>query len=230
MSTQLQDMFEKHIVHARKPNCEIKVYVECTVNQITHEMIRTYLQQQSVGPCCTNDPTYRELPISLQTIYTKQSPQSNTPPLCCYRSIICEPISDEIDPSDYVRFSTQQIVARDRLPTSTKKCHAYVETVQTVNKPPSFVQPYYIQKENGFTYFPLEDTDEVSCVVEVYQQWRAPTFEMLESQVLSGPTQKCSKFGIRLTAILPTKHIQHTTQLQKILAQTLQYSDVLVHG
>ncbi len=217
-----------HHIHlaTQSPALEIKVYAECAVTQMDQQMVRTYLETQTVGRRCTNStPLYEAFSTSLLTTLTNLDGH----PLHCFRSIVCEP---SCHPDTSVRLSAQHIRARNvfmrRDPSNIR---LIVETVEdTEAHVPEVLRPHFIQKENGMTYVPLHDsTTSTSMVIEVFQCWQASTFASLEYASICHPEHKPT-FGIRVSAIPTVQTAQTPSSLLAVTEQVVHFLDHLVYG
>lgn len=229
-----------HVNLATQHRGEIKLYAECTVNQIDHRLIRAHLDAQSMGPNCQSlKPEYRAIPTSLLTVVgipPVRQPNDSKPPsgllelqpdqqICCYRSVLCERLED---PQAAVQISVQHVLARN--PFSFKVPHSCTLTLETVRdqvKGGDLILPRYVQKENGTTYVPLVTGSERPFIIELFQVWRESTFAGLEFK--SSATQKGSApvFKVRVSTVpLPTT----PPKLQLLAHNLLKFIDLLVYS
>lgn len=237
----LRETCRRHVQVARDTECEVKVFAECVVDFVDHQVVRTYLDSQSVGAKCQSlNPKYRPLDTSLLTVVTDLPNGA----LHSYRSVLAEPVGSAC-PSDRIQLSSQHIQART-VHSMKQPRHSTltVETISDKKIPPPLLNPRLVQKENGTTYIPLESpaheyASHPVIVVELFQCWRATTFAELERQSFSSATLKQSNsfasgpkdtYVVRVSAIPSEAIAQSETTLFQTAQRVVKFLDLLVYG
>lgn len=221
---------EHHIIHMRRtPGSSIKLYAECRVQSVDHQLIRAHLDTQSMGPGCQSvKPAYRAIPMS--TLLVSGAPLNcdltvnPAQHLCCYRSVIAEPFDS---PSQAIQLSVQHVLTRTPFNFDTPHCTLTMETICDQVKGSDLIVPTFAQKENGTVYLPICTTHPDPFVIELFQVWREPTFAALEQKSVSDHNKEPPVFGIRVSAV-PTSIT--ADKLYRTTQALLKFVDLLVYG
>lgn len=235
---------------------DVKIFAECIVPEVTHRLVRTYLDSQSSGP----NPAYEAIPTSLLRTVVVNSIQDHPPTREHHYQLVLA--DTESSRKHRVHISTQQVVHRTLHPLKHFKCaRICIETVQECKNARPVI-PTTVYKENGTTYLPLDSGKLVpgsstKCfAIEMFELWTAPTFAELETGYLhtepvtidtdfnlSHNNKKVHQhFGIRVTALPPNtvhetskpgskqnlRDISQTTLLRA--TTTAKFLDLLIHG
>ena len=230
---KLTEVYKHHINVAKTYGTEVKLYVECIISDVDQQVIRTHLDSQSIGPTCKGlHPIYRALPTSLLTVVastTSSIPELNVDgSICCYRSGLCE---ETDNPQTAIQFSTQSIKSKHTIPlkqltNSTLIIESVYDHYLVQNE---LITPQYVQKENGTTYLPIQDTDQPMLIIEVFQVWKASTFAEVEYKSISIPTHK-ERYGIRVSAVPSSNFTQTPQTIHNTIQRLAKFLDLLVYG
>lgn len=222
--------------------CDLKVYCECALSELEHQLVRKHLDSQSKGVACANlFPTYRALPTSLTTVAANGAGGTK---LRCFSSVCAEPLEEGMCASDRVRLAAQQIWSKS-MHALKSPCRARMvfETVTSADLRDwqLFVAPEHIQKENGTTYIPLTaappgiaksghaHVDAVPLVIEVFQCWRTGTFAAMEHESTFGAAPH-KIFGVRVSAIPERGVFKTGVDIRRLATRIAQFVDILVYG
>jgi hypothetical protein len=224
-----------HIQTANASNGDIKLYAECRVQPVEHQLIRAHLDAQSMGSGCQClKPQYRAIPTSTMLVSGRPFIPLGTVAvqkqhICCYRSVVAEPLDD---PTQAVHLSVQRVLARTPFTFDVPhQCMLTIETIQDNTNHADLIRPTFVQKENGAIYLPIHPAQTCPFVIELFQVWRSPTFADLEKISMPGKSKESEDpapvFGVRVS-LVPT--VSTDDDLYTCTQRLLKFIDLLVYG